>query len=127
MNLCRHCQQKKANRPRGLCWNCYYTPGLKEHYPSTSKYASRRAKGQTPAPEDFEGRAPLPRRSTDAEPGSEEKIRVLEERARLGLALFHPRDVQYLPTSAAKSQPLSTKIHHVFISVTPYLEDDPRN
>lgn len=39
--LCRHCQTKKANRPRGLCWPCYYTPGVKELYPSTSKYGRR--------------------------------------------------------------------------------------
>ena len=37
--LCRHCSQPKVNRPRGLCWSCYYTPGVKELYPPTSKYA----------------------------------------------------------------------------------------
>lgn len=122
MNLCRHCQQKKANRPRGLCCRCYYTPGLKEHYPSTSRYARRHS-----ALEDFEGRAPLPRRSTDTTPGTEEKIRVLEERAAAGLSLFHPRDNLYRPDANPKSQPVTTKIHHAFISVIPYLEDDPCN
>lgn len=39
MKLCRHCQKVKPNRPRGLCWTCYYTPGVLERYPSTSKYA----------------------------------------------------------------------------------------
>ena len=38
---CRHCSKSKVNRPRGLCWSCYYTPGVKELYPSTSKYARR--------------------------------------------------------------------------------------
>lgn len=30
--LCRHCARAKVNRPLGLCWRCYYTPGLREHY-----------------------------------------------------------------------------------------------
>ena len=50
--ICRHCQKSKVNRPRGLCWSCYYTPGVKEQYPSTSKYA-RRGVGN------FTGNAPL--------------------------------------------------------------------
>lgn len=37
--MCRHCGQRKANRPRGLCWRCYYAPGVKALYPSTSKHA----------------------------------------------------------------------------------------
>ena len=31
----------KSNRPRGLCWSCYYRPGVREQYPSTSKFARR--------------------------------------------------------------------------------------
>ncbi len=43
MNLiCRHCRKGKVNRPRGLCWNCYYTPGVKALYPITSKFATKR-------------------------------------------------------------------------------------
>ena len=30
--ICRHCTKSKVNRPRGLCWSCYYTPGVKEQY-----------------------------------------------------------------------------------------------
>jgi hypothetical protein len=82
--LCRHCECTKANRPRGLCWSCYYTPGVREQYPSTSKFAQR---GVT----DFNGRAPLPI-PTRALPGTSEKVAVLEERARLGQALWHPLD-----------------------------------
>lgn len=40
--LCRHCQVKNANRPLGLCWTCYYKPGVRALYPSTSKYAPKR-------------------------------------------------------------------------------------
>ena len=84
--LCRHCQKVKSNRPRGLCWSCYYTPGVREQYPPTSKFARRGVK-------DFNGRPKLGD-PTDALPGTEEKVRVLMERARLGLALFHPLDAR---------------------------------
>lgn len=47
--LCRHCQKKKAIRPRGLCWRCYYRPGVLELYPSTSKYAPKTAAVKTVA------------------------------------------------------------------------------
>ena len=83
--LCRHCQKTKSNRPRGLCWTCYYTPGIRERYPSTSKFA-RRGLGN------FNYQAPLPDCSTDAAPGSEAKILILIERAGLKQALFHPDD-----------------------------------
>jgi len=83
--LCRHCQRIPANRPRGLCWSCYYRPGLREHYPSTSKYAHRGLG-------DFTGRAPLPSAPTQALPGSPEKLAVLEQRARLRQGLWHPLD-----------------------------------
>src|SRR5205085_7778022 len=88
--LCRHCQRVKSNRRRGLCWSCYYTPGVRELYPSTSKFA-RRGLGN------FTGYAPLPETPTNAMPGSEEKIQVLCERARLKQALFHPLDSIALP------------------------------
>jgi hypothetical protein len=84
--LCRHCQKVKSNRPRGLCWSCYYTPGVRDRYPSTSKFARRGVM-------DFNGRAKMPE-PTDALPGSLEKVRILEERARLGQALWHPLDAK---------------------------------
>lgn len=73
------------NRPRGLCWSCYYRPGVRDLYPSTSKYARRGV-------EDFYGPAPLPARPTAATAGSDEKIRVLAERAKAKLSLWHPAD-----------------------------------
>jgi hypothetical protein len=54
-------------------------------YPSTSKYA-RRGVG------DFNGRVGLPLAPTQAVPGSPEKVAVLEHRARLRQALWHPAD-----------------------------------
>lgn len=86
--ICKHCRTSKVNRPRGLCWSCYYTPGVKEMYPSTSKYA-RRGVGN------FTGNAPVAPLPTTAPPGTVEKMMVLEERAKNRQALWHPLDAQY--------------------------------
>jgi hypothetical protein len=83
--LCRHCQRVQSNRPRGLCWSCYYKPGVREMYPSTSKFA-RRGVGN------FNGQSSLAAQPTSALPGTPEKVAILEERARLGLSLWHPLD-----------------------------------
>lgn len=86
VKICRHCGKVKVNRPRGLCWSCYYSPGVRALYPSTSKFARRGI-------EDLDGPVALPSIPTDALPGTEEKVAVLEERARLGVSLWHPEDV----------------------------------
>ena len=83
--LCRHCHVVNSNRPRGLCWSCYYRPGVRDLFPSTSKFG-RRGLGN------FNRRAKLPPMPTRALPGTPEKVAVLEERARLGVSLWHPRD-----------------------------------
>lgn len=83
--ICRHCHRKYVNRPRGLCWSCYYSPGMLDRYPSTSKYA-RRGVGNVC------GNRPAPAAPTEAEPGSEEKVRVLTERAARHEQLWHPAD-----------------------------------
>jgi hypothetical protein len=90
--LCKHCQKSNVCRPRGLCWTCYYKPGVRDLYPSTSKYA-RRGVGN------FNGNAPTPELSTSAEPGSEEKIAILIERARLKQSLWHPEDRNIKPAN----------------------------
>lgn len=81
---CRHCAKNKMNRPRGLCWRCFYAPGVKDLYPSTSKYARRGVPN-------FTGRA-RPCEPTDALPGTPEKVLVLERRAALGQEMHHPLD-----------------------------------
>jgi hypothetical protein len=83
--LCRHCNRVPSNRPRGLCWSCYYKPGVRELYPSTSKFARRGVA-------DHVGRVPLPDEPTDAPPGSEAKVLILMERARKRQGLWHPDD-----------------------------------
>lgn len=83
--MCRHCGKVKANRPRGLCWSCYYKPGVRDQYPSTSKFGRRGI-------DDFNGWPVEPPEPTNALPGSSEKVAILEQRARLKLALWHPQD-----------------------------------
>lgn len=83
--MCRHCGLCKASRPRGLCWTCYYSAGVREQYESLSKFG-RRGPGNT------YGRAPLPPFPTTALPGSPEKIAILEQRAAAHQELFHPLD-----------------------------------
>ncbi len=82
---CRHCGRNRVNRPRGLCWSCYYAPGVRERYPSTSKFAKRGVGNGN-------GMAPLPSSPTGARPGSPEKVAILEQRARQRQALWHPQD-----------------------------------
>ena len=86
--ICRHCSKCKVNRPRGLCWSCYYTAGVKEMYPSTSKYA-RRGEGN------FTGDAPLAALPTLATPGTAAKLAVLAERVKMKLSLWHPHDARH--------------------------------
>ncbi len=51
--ICRHCHKNKVVRPRGLCCRCFYTPGVKEQYPITSKFG-RYAMRQEPTEEELE-------------------------------------------------------------------------
>ena len=90
--LCRHCHRVRPNRPRGLCWSCYYKPGVRDQYPSTSKYAHRGIS-------DFNGRVDLPAGPTSALPGTPEKVAVLAERARLRQSLWHPNDAPATPAA----------------------------
>src|SRR5947207_12404906 len=83
--ICRHCEHSPVSRPRGLCWSCYYRPGVRDQYPSTSKYARRGI-------DDFNGKFVLPTQPTAAMPGTPEKLEVLAQRARLRQSLWHPDD-----------------------------------
>ena len=82
---CRHCGGGNVNRPRGLCWTCYYEPGVRDRYPITSKYARRGIKDTHKAVE-------VPKVPTEEPAGSEGKITALEDRAAKGLSLWHPED-----------------------------------
>lgn len=82
--MCLHCLQRAASRPRGLCAACYYDIGIRRCYPIrliNHKPFAGRPCGAAVTPE-----------PTNAAPGSEEKIRVLQERATRGQDLWHPLD-----------------------------------
>jgi len=83
--ICRHCEEYPVSRPKGLCYRCSKTPGVRGMYPTTSKYA-RRGVGRN---DDAGVTLPLP---TDALPGTPEKLAVLMRRAASGKRLWHPDD-----------------------------------
>lgn len=83
---CVQCGYHRVNRPRGLCYRCYYTPGVKERTPSISKFARRSY------PDFFgPGREPEP---TDTLCGTPQRLAVLIARAARGEQLSHPQDAR---------------------------------
>lgn len=96
--ICQHCRLKRASRPRGLCWTCYYADGVRDMHPPTSKYGRR-------GPGNFYCKSKLPPFPTNAAPGSPEKLAILEQRARLRQALFHPNDADFYGPKARMAQP----------------------
>ncbi|MFL5329157.1 MAG: hypothetical protein ACJ8C4_09580 [Gemmataceae bacterium] len=101
--LCRHCQIGRVHRPKGLCFKCYYTPGVPELYPSTSKWAHRGVPN-------FTGTRPLPEFKTAAEPGSPEKVEILIQRAAQHLQLWHPDDPT-IPPDCISNGPAPKNVH----------------
>lgn len=81
---CRHCNLKKANQSRQLCWACWHRPGVKESYPDPKQRKSSRR--------GVEAGQSKPCRPTDTLPGTEERFRVLEERVLRGESTKHPND-----------------------------------
>lgn len=85
---CRHCGRNFARRCRGLCWACYYTPGVRDRYPKLPRgryvYQSH----------DSYGCRPLPTEPTAALPGTLAKMDVLAARVEAGVALHHPLDAR---------------------------------
>lgn len=94
--ICQHCRHGKVNRPRQLCWGCYYAPSVRDQYPSTSKYA-RRGEGHFTC-------AALECEPTEAAPGTPEKMEVLAERARRRQRLWHPLDAGDAKTPMAGAE-----------------------
>lgn len=78
---CRVCG-RIGTRPRGLCWSCYESQCKRDSVDRECKWGITAGHGRLPA------------ESTQALPGTEEKILVLEERAARGEALFHPLDAR---------------------------------
>ena len=84
---CLHCRDCVATRPRGLCYGCYYVLEIRD------SYATLREKYAPSEIADFNGAAKKPKVPTDTLPGTPERTAVYEERARLGMSLWHPADL----------------------------------
>lgn len=97
--MCLHCRRRLAVRPRKLCFPCHGTPGVRERYPVAASHHAKRGVGN-------HNHGRLPAEPTSAVPGSEEKIRILCERARRGESLFHPLDVHLDDLPSDVNRPL---------------------
>lgn len=86
-SMCRHCRRRPVNRPRGLCWKCFYTPGLRDRY-GWRDVGGSSARGRGLANAD----PPPPPEPTPHLQGTEAKIRVLAERCAAGYGLWHSQD-----------------------------------
>jgi len=85
---CRNCGFRPGNCPRGLCSACYYTPGIRNQYPTSTHFGARRGLGLG------NKLAFLRPEPTDHPPGSPGKVEVLAERVRLGQMLWCDADRQ---------------------------------
>ena len=83
----RHCRRLRVIACRGLCDVCRKRPEVRRLYP-TSRGTGRLGVGN--------GNCGyrLAVRPTAHPPGSPGKVEALEERARLGLSLWHPEDAR---------------------------------
>lgn len=79
---CQHCQMNLACRPRGLCYQCYLSRAIRRlHHPRTRNRLDTNCRTRR-----------LPARPTTAQPGSEAKLLVFQQRLARRESLFHPRD-----------------------------------
>ena len=85
---CQHCHRRAVSRPRGLCWTCFGTAGVRDLYPVSAAPSNVRGVGNGGS------RRPLPAEPTHHPPGTDEKMAVLERRAAAGEQLFHPDDAR---------------------------------
>lgn len=84
---CVHCGIKVANRPRLLCWTCYYNDLIRELYPGAP-----RKDGSSSIPGGVGLTGSGLAEPTSYLPGSEEKIEEMGRRAEGGKLLWHPED-----------------------------------
>lgn len=86
---CRHCKTGKVNRPRGLCWVCFYQPGVRDLYSTSESMYAKRGVGNH-----NDGRK-LPSKPTTAAPGTPQKLEVMQSRVLAKRAIFHPADARF--------------------------------
>ena len=79
LSICLHCGAGRKSSRAGLCLPCFRVKEIRERYQAQHVW-DLRPPTQLPSP-------------TDTYPGSEARIRVLEDRLDKGLILFHPGDL----------------------------------
>lgn len=84
---CAHCKRDCCLQPRGLCGGCYRDLTIRLQYEKVSSASTSNTSGIVVGDSSI-----LPAAPTAAQPGSEEKIKILCERAEAGISLHHPRD-----------------------------------
>lgn len=87
--VCIHCKRKRSIRARGLCKACYQRLDVRALYARSS--TKNRGLGR-----DITNPKPA-RNWTSAEPGSIEKMAVMQARLMRGEDMHHPLDVHYSP------------------------------
>jgi hypothetical protein len=84
---CRHCEDYKATKPRGLCLQCYSNYSIRLLYPSSAGVVVNRGWHIDVIPIEL----PEP---TKAMPGTREKLAVLCQRFEDQKLLWHPDDAK---------------------------------
>jgi hypothetical protein len=92
--LCRTCGERPGNRRRGCCRTCYLTRGLGRGAESPFKTGRRQPHAARAGDGLSQHSRPLPPEPTDALPGTDEKMAVMQERDRLGYHIHHPHDAR---------------------------------
>lgn len=87
---CKHCGRTTRGASRGLCWPCFKKPHIRAMYPVIRNTAplARMARALRVA-----FREPL--EPTTTTPGTEERIRVYQQRVDAGEQVFHPKDTTF--------------------------------
>lgn len=102
--LCQHCHTRGQSKARKLCSACYADLAIRNAYPRVDDRFGVNSGANVPP----NAAPPLPAEPTQANPGSEEKIAVLEARYARGEAIFHPDDL----TAREWWQSLYTRQYH---------------
>lgn len=82
---CQHCKEHPACKSRKLCHICYYREDIRILYDMGCERGLGANIGMVYL---------LPSLPCNAYPGTIEKIKVMSERAKLGVSLFHPDDAK---------------------------------
>ena len=84
---CRGCGQRPGSHKRGFCWGCYHDAAVMALFPADQ---SKNSGGGDATWEYTE--LPPPPTPTNAVPGSEKKLAVMEWRDAHGYQVHHPGD-----------------------------------